>query len=585
MQEGSDSSEHADRENAGQRDAPRPAVEDATAGTEIEPVEPSTILAEVRPGVAMVFGDVPPELQGELIGFDDRLVPSIDREQIATALASIGNVGTVGGNLANVLASTQGLYRITESSQALLNAGGALATKGTANLGTILLPGGGLAQARFIPVAAIGTAGAAAAIGPALAMIALQVSLNQVTALAKSNLALTSQVMAEIRSAQWAELTGLVESIDQTVDQARKAGEVAPSLWSKVADKDADLKKQRDQYRRNVTNHVEQIKRLDARGRREYLERNAEAIFFDTNALVSSLKAWLGYQALHAARARADGAHDPAEARLFEVIAHDAPAEFDAALAQITTLVEGLTFELRKIAELPGRTLPLTRKRKDTQAVRDKSTRLLKAIQALADALHRPAPPLEAPDVVCTPAGLDLTPYLHILRWYIDDGETLRCLAFPYQRDAGDVLRGIGHRTLGAIEAEKWASRAGFELERGTTLVAVTDRRIITANPSILRQEGEIGDVVPIDQIRYVRSAGTHTGSTHAKVDLITRDADIRWEFHADTDDDQVDALAAALAESMRIPNEERDELTRRPHAALPAGSEAARAGAPAETD
>ena len=47
-------------------------------------------------------------------------------------------------------------------------------------------------------------------------------------------------------------------------------------------------------------------------------------------------------------------------------------------------------------------------------------------------------------------------------------------------------------------------------------------------------------------------------------IDLITRDENIRWLFHADTVGTQVDALAGVLAESMAIPDAERDALQQR---------------------
>jgi len=55
-------------------------------------------------------------------------------------------------------------------------------------------------------------------------------------------------------------------------------------------------------------------------------------------------------------------------------------------------------------------------------------------------------------------------------------------------------------------------------------------------------------------------------------IDLITRDENIRWLFHADIDNTQVNALAAVLAESMTIPDVERDELQRRRYAPIEAG-------------
>lgn len=523
----------------------------------------STVLAEVLPGVAVVYGEVPAELKLDLIDFG--LVPADDFKQIgATVLASIGNTATVGGNLANALASAQGLYRISDTTQALLNSGATLAVKDGANLGAVFANGEIVAQARFIPLSTtVSAAQAVAAIGPAVAMIALQMQLSQIEGLLGSNIALTSQVLTTIRHEQWAEMTGLVAAIDRAFDQAREIGSVPASLWDTVAGSEAALRKQLDLYRLNVARHVKQVNQLDTQRRREYLDTNAEAILFDSNALIASLKAWTAYQTLHAGKARAAGPDAADEAHLVDIIARDLRREFDSALAETTDLVDALTRELQIISELPGRAplLP-TRKRKDVKASRLTSAELLKAITPLADALRPPAPPLEAPEIVCTLKELDLQPYLRVLRWFIDDDETLRCLGFPYQLDEGDVLKSVGHSILGRLDPEKWA-----------TLVAVTDRRIITAKANVFRQQGEITQDIPVDRVRYVRSRTSRDASVRSAIDLITRDEDIRWAFHADTDRTQVDALAAVLAETMTIPDVERDQLIQRRHPQGEAGS------------
>jgi hypothetical protein len=59
-------------------------------------------------------------------------------------------------------------------------------------------------------------------------------------------------------------------------------------------------------------------------------------------------------------------------------------------------------------------------------------------------------------------------------------------------------------------------------------------------------------------------------------IDLITRDENVRWLFPASIDNGQVGALAAVLAESMSIPDVERDELRRRHLTAIDAGTDAA---------
>ncbi|QTR05151.1 hypothetical protein J7S33_10850, partial [Saccharothrix algeriensis] len=178
-------------------------------------------------------------------------------------------------------------------------------------------------QARFYPVNAVSKAQTAASVGPALAMLALQMMLSEVSGLVRTNLSVTSQVLTAIRKDQWAELTGLVAAIDRAVDQAREIESVPTSLWEDVAGSGALLQKQLELYEGNVRDHVRRIGEADARSHREYLQTNAEVIAFDVNALLSALKAWTGYHALHAARARAAGREDAAEAHYAEVIARD----------------------------------------------------------------------------------------------------------------------------------------------------------------------------------------------------------------------------------------------------------------------
>ncbi|BCB81241.1 hypothetical protein GCM10022251_62680 [Phytohabitans flavus] len=140
MQDPSDSMERAVPEENGQRKAvDSPVVDKPAPDSDIDSTTASTVLAEVLPGVAVVFGEVPAVLKLELIDFG--LVSAADRTQISTFLASIGNTATVAGNLGNAFASAQGLYRLSSTTQALLKAGGTLAVKDGANLGAIFANG------------------------------------------------------------------------------------------------------------------------------------------------------------------------------------------------------------------------------------------------------------------------------------------------------------------------------------------------------------------------------------------------------------------------------------------------------------
>lgn len=578
MQDPSDLVENAQPEENDRSYIADPPVEDdpaldadgesdagSNSDSDTDTAAPSTVLAEILPGIAVVFGQVPAELKPGLIDFG--LMPTADLNQLSAVLGAIGNTATLAGNLGNAFASAQGLYRLGGATQSLLRAGATLAVKDGANLGAVFFQGRIIAQARLIPFGVLDAAPKLASIGPPLAMIALQMQLSEVTGLVRTNIELTGQVLSTIRNEQRAELTGLVATVDRAIEQARKIESVPASLWDTVAGCEAALLKQLDLYRRSVSGHIAQIG-SDPRRRREYLQSNGEAIVFDSFALLDSLKAWTGYKALQAGRARAAGGQDVHEARLVDVIAGDTRSEFDAALAASKNLVGVLTRELRIIAELPGReslAQSLTGNRKDAIAARQASARLLEAIQPLADAIRPPTPALEAPEVVCAPGALDLKPYLRILRWFLEEGETLVVLGVTEQPEAPDPISAI-------LGGAKDMLVAAMDKKAAKTLVAVTDRRILTARTNTFLEQGEISRDVPPDLVRYVRVATTPDKSGRSAIDLITRDENIRWFFHADVDSAQVSALAAELAESMVIPDGEREELRRLRRAVVEAG-------------
>ena len=512
---------------------------------------PSTTLVEVIPGTAVVFGDVPPGF--ELIDFG--LIPASDRTRLSSALGSIGNAATIGGNLANAVSSAKGLYRVTDATRALLESGGKLASKDGAKLGAIFKNKELVGQARFIPCT-MTAAQAAAAIGPAVAMMAIQMQLSEISGLVQTNIALTTQALKAIRHGQWAQLSGLVKSVDRAIDQGNQIESVTRSLWESVAGNQAALDTQLDLYKRTVNDHVQQLGRLTGNARREYLEANAEAVLFDATALLYSLKAQTGYQALRAARSRAEGADNQLEAQLVDVITCDARIEFDAGLAASSELVGSLTRELRIIAELPGRaTMPLTKKRRDAKASQLTCADLLAAIEPLANMLHPTVAELGAPELVCAPEGFDLGPYLHVLRWYLEDGEVLRGVAFPYQLGSHDLVGALppvfGARvdaTWAALAPGAWA--AVVDKAASSTFVAVTDRRVITAAPRALLNRGVLGESFPVREIQFVRPPLLQRNSVRPTVDVITENQNLRWLFPSFADKGKIDEFAALLQEN-----------------------------------
>ena len=251
----------------------------------------STILMEVADDVVVLFGEIPEGV--ELL--DLGLIPEHDRTQLSRALGSIGNAGTIAGNIAETATSAQGLFRLNEATFSLLRSGGELAAKDGAKLGAILKDGKVIAQARFTP-----------------------------------------QTLKAIRNEQWSELEGLADSIDDASQKVREIGTLTDTLWESIAPMGQPTRKQTRLYRKNVTGHIQEIRKSDGHARRQYLESNAEAIVFETYALLTSLKTHATYQALMAARARKRSETDENEAKLFEIITRDTPPEIKDSREEIT---------------------------------------------------------------------------------------------------------------------------------------------------------------------------------------------------------------------------------------------------------
>ena len=553
---------------------PESSLEDSSsAGEDANAEIAATTLVEILPGTAIVFGEVPEGL--ELVDFG--LIPPADRERLSIALGTLGNVATAAGNVGNAYAAAQGLYRVSSATQALLNNGAQMAAKDGANIGAIFANGKIVAQARFVPYG-ITMAQAAASIGPAIAMLAIQMQLSEVSSLVETNIALTTQTLESIRREQWAELAGITKSIDRATSEAREIQSVTRLIWEDVAGFGKDLDKQLDLYRQNVSSHVSKLGSTQGAGRRRLLEANAEAIVFDTHALLYSLKAHTEYQALRAGRANAEGADRIDEAQLADIIARNAREDFESTLSTTGDLLVALTRELRIIAELPGRaTVPLTKKRKDKKTARLTCAQLLATIEPLADSIRPPVPELKVPEVLCAPVGLDAEPYLQILRWFMEEGESLSALAFAYNHGDHDVLDASQVLLSRRVDSSWVGLRDGLVGKLpvqaiSSTLVAVTDRRVMTAGARGLLRHGQLGRGFEFEDLRYVRSSVESKGAQRASIKVATRDDDVHWMFPVAADPASIAQMAAILAAKMSIPESEKS-LVAPSHPALLQGS------------
>lgn len=532
---------------------------------------PESVIVEVSPGTALVYGEAPEGF--ELMPF--RLVTTGDQAAIASALATASAAFNLGGQAANALLQVQpGLYRLAAESVAKMHSTGAtLMQSGGQSLGTIVQHGQVVGQARFIPAGGLQAAGVLAAVGPAMAMIAIQVQLNELQGLISQNLELTEGVLKTVRHEQWAELTGLQKAVGRAIEEAGEVGEVTPLIWQNVHGSEKDLQKHRDLFRRNVKNHAATLALHKGHTERlQYIEKNGEAMLLDLHSLLLAHRSWFEYQALRAGRARLEAGSNPSEARLLEKITSDASSEYHAVVEDMAGLLETLTRELSILAELPGKqTIPFTKASRSARDVAAMATQLLAAVERIGGSARKIPAPLERPATTYAKSDERMAKDLRILRWHVRADEEVLALAMTRTPPTGaieSVGDGIG-RGLGALGS---AFEAAFRrqdileaategLDRDDLLVSVTSQRVLIADVDEFRSHGVIRKAIPTSDIRYVRFRDDNPEGV-AEVDLITRTDDYHWRFgNGSATDAAVKRLGALLADQMAIPDSEREAL------------------------
>lgn len=434
-------------------------------------------------------------------------------------IASIGEGASLTGgaaSAANAIQHMSGLYKLDAVTKAQLAAGNALTKTADGRLiGTVRNAGGQITrQARLIPVSAPQIAGAIAAIGPAVAMVAVQMQLNniskQVSAIQQTVLH-TQQMLEDWNNADF---HGTQRTVRRIFQNSVKEGTVSNTNWELISGLINDVEKHRKYYKDRIQRHIQELRgsQNDVSARRNYITEHQESILFNSLAAFNCIQTWFYYFQLVHERARMKGERptlNPDEIR--------AEVEDDVQIQR--TLLHELMRDLRIISELPGEwTLPYFQKWQDKTVSRDTATKLLEELNPLAQQLGIQDNPMPAPAVTCAPADYDTNPYTKILRWYLEEGEELRALAFPLntlthrffspQLDKVNSSINLAWSNLPKPAdttewSPGWAKRAALRKGVSPEMVAVSDRRIITADPQefiqkgIIKEEFSINDVTP----------------------------------------------------------------------------------------
>lgn len=498
-------------------------------------VAPETALVEVAPGAALVFGSIPTGLDVLPVS----LLKPAELERMSIALNTATGILNVGAQGLPALMNAKGLVRLAPETLKAMQAGAVPVKDGAYNLGVLAGQNGKFAtQVRWMPAAGANAAGVVAALGPALAMLAIQAQLNQLTGLVQKNIELTSSVLKAHRIEQWSELAALDEAVSGALREARDVGSVTNLIWGNLGGKEAELRKTRKYFVNMVSDHTRTLATKERHtDRRDHLRQHAAAILADVHGMLTAQNAWYSYQALRAGHAHRTAAVEPDDAKLLAMIARDAPVEHHKALDAAADLVDELLMEVNILAALDGKkTLPFGKQKKAASEVAAMAGALRDAVDGLRHGLPRPVKEeLAIPDVAAF-APDDEVPdrLLEVLRWHLTADEELLA--------------------LGAASQQGW-------LWSGSVFAAVTDRRLLVANAGDILDKGVVEQSIPLEDVRYVRySAGTTKESP--RVEVFTPSADVRLEFgswaRSDKDRTPVEQIAQLLADASHTPEAEK---------------------------
>lgn len=479
-----------------------------------DPNEDDTIILPLKDDYALVVG---PNTKG-LEKIDSSLVG--DRA-LNDLIASIGEGASLSGgaaSAANAIQHMSGLYRLDAVTKAQLAAGNALTKTADGRLiGTVRNAGGQITrQARLIPVSAPQIAGAIAAIGPAIAMVAMQMQLNNISKQVSTVQQTALQTKRILEDWHNADFQGTRQVILRISHKSTEEGTISNTNWEQISGLSNDIERHRNYYKDRIQRHIQELRgsQNDVSARRNYITKNQESILFDSLAAFNCIQTWFYYFQLAHERARMMGEQPT-------LTHNEIRAEVEEDLAAQRKLLRALMRELRIIAELPGGwTAPASGKKKEAHLSKTMAKESIEALELLAQQLGIKENPAPAPDITCAPDDYDTSPYTKILHWYLDEGEELKALTFPVDRLSHRRLATRADLFTNTVNTLAWLvlpdakdstdrSLGWFGRKIGQTIavapemVAVTDRRIITADPQefiqkgIVKEEFSINDVTP----------------------------------------------------------------------------------------
>ncbi len=485
-------------------------------------------LVEIEPGIAVLFADQPP-VDLDLIPFE--MLSTQAGQALTDKLAMASGIGNLAAQGAQGAISAQGLMRLAPETLQGLNTTLQPMTSGGWNLGALVGSNGKVAATvRWAPATGAQSATILASLGPAGALLAMQVQLASISRRIDENVQLTRDVLQALHEDQWTTLLGLHETTMRAVREARAAGAVNDHIFAAIATREADLRKQRHLFTVFVRRHIDALD-TDADGRRDYIQKNIEQILADAHGMLMAEGSWYRSQVLRAGHISRDEANAVENERFLAELVAETQREHTQAMDDVAYLLGDLERQCRLFAELPGElSLPFTTKRRNVLDAVAMAEALAIRVAALRNRAHTQPTPLDPPLTVFNEAVPE--EILRILRWIVP-----------------------GEGSLLAIADVNLDCRVG-----NNAYLGVTPEHFFISAQNTVRKQGTIEREFPLSDIRYVRFC--ERDKQGPVLDVITTDENVRLTFDGWAGKgqglDDARRLSNLLAAAMNLPDSER---------------------------
>jgi len=504
---------------------------------------PVPALVQVSGNEFAVFGGL--DLEGVVVE-PALLLPDSVRRDLHDATAVALGLANLGGQGAAALGAFEGLVRLAPATIQAMQAGAVPMTNGVANLGSLVNSSGAIVQSvQWTATGPTGVGAGLIAIGPAIAILAVQMQLAKINRLVAENMRLSDTILTELRTERWTKVQALQSTMLDMIDEAQRIGVVNEHIWQNVASSERDLQASRAHHRAEVEDSLRKLKDMnDPKMVREFFDHHGSAILGDVQGLLQAQAAWYTYQAIRAGHLHDFLESDPSAAAHLAVVVEKAKAQHEDDLSQAARLIDGLVRRASSLEEAkPGATLPFLGKKKAAKEVARSAAGLQEKLGSLRDSWGVTNPPLPEPRIVVVERK-ELPKALGVLRWHLGPNE----------------------RLLGIAKAQDQSPNRGswnWRLQDAWLYVAMTDERLIVAKEKHLTEIGQIAGSIPLESIRFARykPGRGKPNKSSAKLHIVSADRDLSLTF-ADWATNsvhtaQVDQFAQLVQSVMRLPHGE----------------------------